>query len=305
MGEVYRARDTKLERDVALKVLPASMARDGERLTRFQREARAVAALTHSHIVTIYSVDEADSVHFFTMERVEGQSLDRAIPACGLPVDQVLEIGTPIADALAAAHAKGIVHRDLKPANVMVTAESRVKVLDFGLAKDMRPADPVGATLTAGQTGAGVVMGTPAYMSPEQVAGRRVDRRTDLFSLGIILYEMATGRRPFAGASTAELASSILRDTPRAVIELRPDLPDRLGRVIERCLEWRTGSHQHAEGLEEGRLIALAPRYYWGYLWSAMNAVGLGRVEEARAMIREARLVKPGFQSSWRGSASA
>ncbi len=238
MGEVYRATDTKLGRDVALKLLPAEMASDPERLARFRREARAVATLNHPHIVTIFSVEEADGIHFLTMELVEGQSLDRLIPESGLPVERILEIASALADALAAAHDKGIVHRDLKPANVMVTGEGRVKVLDFGLAKEMRPYDPAAATLTsAGDTAVGVVMGTPAYMSPEQIAGRALDHRTDIFSLGIILYEMASGRRPFDGASSAELASAILRDTPRPLSEIRSGFGDELGRLIQRCLE--------------------------------------------------------------------
>src|SRR4029077_219544 len=173
MGEVYRATDTKLGRDVALKVLPAEMARDPERLARFQREARAVAALNHPHIVTLYSVEEPDGVHFLTMELIEGQSLERRIPAGGLSVEQIIEIANALAQALAAAHDKGIVHRDLKPANVMVTTDGRVKVLDFGLAKDVGPGKPSDATMTSdGQTQLGVVMGTPAYMSPEQISGR-------------------------------------------------------------------------------------------------------------------------------------
>jgi serine/threonine-protein kinase len=238
MGEVYRATDTKLGRDVALKLLPAEMASDPERLARFRREARAVATLNHPHIVTIFSVEEADGIHFLTMELVEGQSLDRLIPESGLPVERIVEIASALADALAAAHDKGIVHRDLKPANVMVTGEGRVKVLDFGLAKEMRPHDPADATLTsAGKTAVGVVLGTPAYMSPEQIAGRTLDHRTDIFSLGIILYEMASGRRPFEGASSAELASTILRDTPRPLTEIRADLGNDLCRLIQRCLE--------------------------------------------------------------------
>jgi TolB-like protein/tRNA A-37 threonylcarbamoyl transferase component Bud32 len=238
MGEVYRAADTKLGRDVALKVLPAEMARDPERLARFQREARAIAALNHPHIVTIFSVEESGGAHFITMELVEGQSLANRIPEGGLPVEQFFVIAIALADALAAAHEKGIVHRDLKPGNVMLTSDGRVKVLDFGLAKEMRAANPSDATVTlAGHTEMGVVMGTPAYMSPEQVAGRAIDHRTDIFSLGIMLYEMATGRRPFQGKSSAELASAILRDTPRPVGELRGKLPGGLGRVIQRCLE--------------------------------------------------------------------
>jgi eukaryotic-like serine/threonine-protein kinase len=238
MGEVYRATDTKLERDVALKLLPAEMASDPERLARFQREARAVAALNHPHIVTIFSVEEGDGVHLLTMELVEGQSLDHVIPQGGLPADRIVEIAGALADALAAAHDKGIVHRDLKPANVMVTNESRVKVLDFGLAKDVRAQTSNDATLTSvGQTQAGVVMGTPAYMSPEQISGRPLDHRTDIFSLGVVLYEMATGRRPFQGTSPAELVSAILRDTPPSVTDVRADLPSDLARIIRRCLE--------------------------------------------------------------------
>src|SRR5450755_2776720 len=238
MGEVYRARDSKLGREVALKVLPPDMARDPERLARFQREARAVAALNHPHIVTIYSVEELDGVHFLTMELVEGQSLDRRISENGLPLDQIVEIASALADSLAAAHEKGIVHRDLKPANVMVTGDGRVKVLDFGLAKDVSAEKSGDATLTsAGHTQAGMVMGTPAYMSPEQTSGRVLDHRTDIFSLGVLLHEMATGKRPFEGTSSAELISAILRDTPPSVTDLRSDLPSDLARIIRRCLE--------------------------------------------------------------------
>jgi TolB-like protein len=238
MGEVYRATDSKLGRDVALKVLPAEMANDPQRLARFQREARAVAALNHPHIVTIYSVEEAGGVHFLTMELVEGQPLSRCIPGSGLQVAQLAEMAIALADALAAAHEKGIVHRDLKPANVMVANDGRVKVLDFGLAKETRAASDSEATLSsAGHTEAGMVMGTPAYMSPEQVAGRLVDHRTDIFSLGILLYEMATGKRPFAGASSAELASAILRDAASLVTDVRAELPSDLARIIRRCLE--------------------------------------------------------------------
>jgi eukaryotic-like serine/threonine-protein kinase len=238
MGEVYRATDTKLARDIALKVLPPDMASDPDRLARFQREARAVAALNHPNVVTVYSVEESDDVHFITMELIEGQALDRLISANGLPVDRIIEIAGSIAEALAAAHEKGIVHRDLKPANVMVTSEGRVKVLDFGLAKDIRTEAANDATLiSAGRTQAGMVMGTPAYMSPEQVSGRPLDHRSDIFSFGVVLHEMATGRRPFEGSSSAELISSILRDTPPTVTDARPELPSDLARVIRRCLE--------------------------------------------------------------------
>ena len=172
------------------------------------------------------------------MQLVEGQSLDREIPEAGLPIDRIVQIGAAVADALAAAHDKGIVHRDLKPANVMVSHDGRVKVLDFGLAKEISTSDPADPTLTsADHTKHGAVLGTPAYMSPEQVAGRAVDHRSDIFSLGVLLYQMASGRRPFEGNSTMELASAILRDTPRALSELRTDLPSDLARLIRRCLE--------------------------------------------------------------------
>lgn len=242
MGEVFRASDPRLGREIAIKALPDSMAHDPERLARFQREARAVAALNHPHIVTIYSVEEIGGVHFLTMELVEGHSLNRLIPETGQPpglaLEQIVEIGSALADALSAAHEKGIIHRDLKPANLMVSKEGRLKVLDFGLAKDLRPASPTDVTQTlADKTEAGIALGTPSYMSPEQVAGRLLDHRTDIFSLGVVLHEMATGRRPFAGDSTAELISAILRDPPPPVAQLRPDLPSDLGRIIRRCLE--------------------------------------------------------------------
>jgi len=238
MGDVYRASDTKLGRSVAIKVLPPGFVDEPERLARFQREAKMLASLNHPNIVTLHTFEEAGGVHFLTMELVEGQPLSKLIPKSGLPADRILEFGGAISEALAAAHSKGIVHRDLKPANIMVTDEGRVKVLDFGLAKESYEANSSGATLAPDEyTKVGVIVGTPAYMSPEQVAGRTVDHRTDIFSLGTLLYEMATGEQPFQGRSAAELASAILRDTPRPVREVRSELPERLEQVIQRCLE--------------------------------------------------------------------
>jgi len=238
MGEVYRATDTKLGRDIALKILPAEMAQDPERLARFRREARVLAQLDHPNIVTIHSVEECEGIHFLTMQLVEGVPVDRLIPQGGLPVEQIIEIASALGDALSSAHEKGIVHRDLKPANVMVSNEGRVKVLDFGLAKDVRSGNLDDATMTApNNTQVGLVMGTPAYMSPEQTSGRPLDHRTDIFSMGVLLHEMATGRRPFEGNSSAELVSAILRDTPPSLTELRPDLPSDLARIVRRCLE--------------------------------------------------------------------
>ena len=245
MGEVYKAEDTKLGRRVALKILPAAMAANQERLERFQREAKVVASLNHPNIVTIHSVEEADGVHFLTMELVEGQDLEALLPADGFPLSKMFDIAVPLADALATAHEQGIVHRDLKPANVMLNSDGRLKVLDFGLAKlglessaplsdqDETALAPTSATLT----GDGTILGTAAYMPPEQLEGLPVDHRADIFSFGVLIYELATGRRPFQGGSSIALASSILRDTPPPITDIKKDLPRHFGRIIETCLE--------------------------------------------------------------------
>jgi serine/threonine protein kinase len=240
MGQVYRATDTKLGRDVALKVLPEEMASSPERLERFRREAKALAALDHPGIVTVFSVEEESGVHFLTMQLVEGQPLDHVIAGGGLAREKFLEIASALAEALAAAHEKGIVHRDLKPANIMVSADGRVKVLDFGLARMKEPEaeESSGSQLpTDLHTHEGTVMGTAPYMSPEQVSGLPLDHRTDIFSLGVVLHEMATGSRPFQGPTAAVLLSAILRDPPPAVADVRQDLPRELDWLIGRCLE--------------------------------------------------------------------
>jgi serine/threonine protein kinase len=239
MGSVYRATDATLGRDVALKILPADVASEPDRLDRFRREARALASLNHPHIVTVYSVEHIDGVHFLTMELVSGRSLDRIIGGKPLPIDRVLQVGQAVADALSATHDRGIIHRDLKPANVILSESGLVKVLDFGLAK-VHSADASEALEgpTSPPTASGIVLGTPAYMSPEQLSGSvEVDHRTDIFSLGILLYEMATGARPFGGRSHADLSASILRDVPRPVSEIMPATPVALARIITRCLE--------------------------------------------------------------------
>src|SRR3990172_7958628 len=209
-----------------------------ERRKRFEQEAKALAALNHPNIVSVYSVEQAEGVDFITMELVVGKPLSGLIPRGGLSLKEILGLSIPLADALAAAHEQGITHRDLKPDNVMVGAEGRVKVLDFGLAKLRQ--ESLGAIdsqfPTESRTGEGQVVGTVAYMSPEQAEGRAVDHRSDIFSLGIVLYEMATGERPFRGEYATSVLTSILRDTPRSVTELRPELPRELGKIIRRAL---------------------------------------------------------------------
>lgn len=302
MGEVYRATDTKLARDVALKILPPDMASDPDRLARFEREARAVAALNHPNVVTVYSVEESDNVHFITMELIEGQPLDRLISANGLPTEQIIEIAGAIVEALTAAHQKGIVHRDLKPANVMVTNEGRVKVLDFGLAKDVGAEAADDATLTStGHTQPGMVMGTPAYMSPEQVAGRPLDHRSDIFSFGVVLHEMATGRRPFVGSSSAELISSILRDTPPSVIDARPELPSDLARVIHHCLEKDPAQRYPSTRILASELRAVAKALgenaeAHGHM---ENAVHVEHLPVAQGTATTPRSVPPPITSNW------
>jgi serine/threonine protein kinase len=237
MGVVYRAEDTTLARQVALKILPPEVAADADRRQRFRSEALALAALNHPHIVTVHSVEEAGGVHFITMELVKGQTLADALPADGVPLGRFFEIAIPLTDAVAAAHQQGITHRDLKPANVMISDGGRIKVLDFGLAKAM-PGEEL-PTLTA--TRPGHTVGTPAYMSPEQAQGERVDARSDIFALGIVFYELLAGRRPFEGSNPAAVVSAILRDTPRPLSEVRSTVPRVLARLVDRCLAKKPG----------------------------------------------------------------
>jgi eukaryotic-like serine/threonine-protein kinase len=238
MGEVYLARDSRLGREVALKVLPSETAEAPELLSRFEREARAVAALNHPNIVTLHAIEEIDGRRVIVMERVTGRSLSAALAPRGLPLARVLEIAVPIADALAAAHERGVVHRDLKPANVMLSDEGRVKILDFGLAKrvgSLSGAESAAPTET--RTAFAAIVGTIPYMSPEQLRGQRVDSRADIFSFGVMLYEMSTGERPFRGGSPADLMSSILREDPPPLDMTRPGFPPPFVRLVARCLE--------------------------------------------------------------------
>ena len=237
MGEVYRARDPKLEREVAIKVLPPEFAADAERLARFEREAVLLAALNHPHIGAIYGFEEKDGSPAIVLELVEGPTLADRLAMGSLSVIEAMTIGAQIADALAAAHAKGIVHRDLKPANIKITPAGVVKVLDFGIAKRDVAGNPETAPTVGGLTVPGQIIGTIGYMSPEQVRGEMVDSRSDHFSLGAILFEMATGRRAFEGSSPAEMLVAVLRDNPPVARDLNPGIPVMLQSIIDRCLD--------------------------------------------------------------------
>jgi len=235
MGEVFRARDTRLDRDVALKVLPLDSARDTWRLKRFEREARAIAALNHPNIVTIHSLEDSGGINFLTMELVKGQTLGDYLPATGLPLDRFLEIAIPLADALSYAHSHGITHRDLKPANIMLDEEMRPKILDFGLAKLwLAPTADAEDTILADApiTKDGTIAGTFAYMSPEQISGGAIDGRSDIFSLGIIFHELLSGVSPFRGDHPAEIMHNILHDEAPYL----PKVPAGVSGIVERCL---------------------------------------------------------------------
>jgi eukaryotic-like serine/threonine-protein kinase len=256
MGIVHRAVDTRLGRAVAIKVLPADEALDDDRRRRFIQEARAASALNHPHIVTIYEIDEHEGTTFIAMELVDGTPLDRLIARGPLPVPTALEYGAQVASALAAAHGAGIIHRDVKPANVMITADGRAKVLDFGLAKlAERPAGD--ATVSAIGTRAGTILGTAAYMSPEQAQGQPADARSDLFSLGAVIYEMIAGRRPFAGTSDVGLLTAILRDDPPPLRTVQAAAPPEVEAIVTRALAKDPADrYQAAEALRADLLSA-------------------------------------------------
>jgi serine/threonine protein kinase len=238
MGEVFRARDQRLDRDVALKFLPKSASDSPSGGRRFEREAKVLASLEHPNIAAVYGLHEEDGVQFIAMEFIAGGTLESEVIKGGLPLNRLLEIGIPVADAMSSAHGQGVIHRDLKPANVMRDASGRIRVLDFGLAglRQTTPNLATDATVEA-LSAAGQVLGTVAYMAPEQLEGQKVDARADVFSIGVVLFELATGTRPFVATDNAGLASAVLRDSPPSLRDLRPDLPADLARVIRRCLD--------------------------------------------------------------------
>jgi len=240
MGEVYLARDTKLERTLALKVLPAEVAADRNRMSRFVQEAKAASALNHPNILTIYEIDEVDQFHFIAAEFIDGETLRQKMKSTSLTLSDVLDVGAQIAGALAAAHAAGIIHRDIKPENIMLRRDGLVKVLDFGLAKlsERLPPDSVDTEApTTFKTDPGIVLGTAVYMSPEQARGLEVDARTDVFSLGVVLYETVAGRLPFEGSTSSEVVSSILGDKePQPLARYSSEVPDELERIVSKAL---------------------------------------------------------------------
>ena len=239
MGEVYRARDARLHREVAVKVLPAAFSRDPDRLSRFQQEARAVASLNHPNIMAIHDFGEHENSPYIVAELLEGETLRDRMRSGALPMRKATDYAEQIARGLAAAHEKGVTHRDLKPENIFVTRDGRVKILDFGLAKLTRPegVPATDAPTVASQTDPGVVMGTVGYMSPEQVKGQAADHRSDLFSLGAILYEMVSGRRAFRGETSVETMSAILKEDPPDLIETNRSVPAAMERIVRHCLE--------------------------------------------------------------------
>jgi serine/threonine protein kinase len=242
MGEVYRARDTKLKRDVAIKVLSQRFAGDRKRMARFEREARVLASLNHPNIAAIYGLEETDGVFALVMELVEGQTLAERIEQGALELEEAIDIATQIAAGLDAAHAKGIIHRDLKPANVMITEDGTVKVLDFGLAKALEDDAPESVddsnspTLSRAATQAGVLLGTAGYMSPEQARGKPVDKRADIWALGVVLFEMLTGTRLFHGETMSDTLAAVLKTEPDWTA-LPAETPWLLKRLLRRCLE--------------------------------------------------------------------
>jgi serine/threonine protein kinase len=258
MGEVWRAVDEKLQRDVAVKILPQALASEAETLARFEREAKVVASLNHPTIVTLHSIETENGIPFLVLELVDGETLATRIGRGRLALGDLIDLAIALADALGTAHGRGVTHRDLKPANIMINAAGRAKILDFGLAKLRRGDDalPAGSGSTR-DTLDGLILGTVPYMSPQQLQGEEVDHRTDIFSLGVVLYEAATGQRPFQGETPVELMSTILRDDPVTCDVLEPSLPRQLGLILARCLAKETDERFQSALALKGELLEL------------------------------------------------
>ena len=276
MGEVYRARDTRLERDVAIKILPAPLAQDTDRRARFEREARAVAALSHPNILAIHDVGLHEGTTYAVTELLEGETLRQRLESGAMPPRKAVEIGVQIANGLAAAHEKGIVHRDLKPENVFVTRDGRVKILDFGLATELGTTSPDSPTI-AGGTEPGMILGTVGYMSPEQVRGTQVDQRTDIFALGAVLFEMLTGRRAFRRDTAAETMTAILKDDVPELSTSGSPVPQGLDRIVRRCLEKNPD-----ERMQSARDIAIALEAVSGSDVSSVRGTGQPEIKPRR-----------------------
>ena len=249
MGEVYKAKDQKLGRDVAIKVLPEEFAKDADRVARFQREAKLLASLNHPNIAAIYGLEESDGTHFLVLELIEGDTLADRIKGGPIPVEESLKLALQIAEALEAAHEKGVIHRDLKPANIKVTPDEKVKVLDFGLAKAFAGEQENlnlsnSPTLSAAATQQGIILGTAAYMSPEQASGETTDKRTDIWAFGVVLFEMLTGRSLFEGNNVSQTLASVIKSEPEWQT-LPRNLHPRIRLLLERCLEKEPPNRYH------------------------------------------------------------
>ncbi len=297
MGEVYLARDPRLDRAVAIKILPGDLAGDPERMQRFEREARAASALNHPNVATIYDVGESDGLHFIVMEHVEGETVAARVAGRSLLPAAVVDIAVQAADALDVAHAKGITHRDIKPANLMVTLRGHLKVLDFGVAK-MKLRDEStrsGEWILESGTAVGRVIGSGPCMSPEQITGGDVDPRSDVFSLGVVIYQMTTGHLPFAGSTREELMEAILRAAPESMTELNPDVPSELERITFKCLEKSAeGRYQSARELLSDlwplKRFSTAPSTCatrrWSISWSRLSGTACAPIPGSTSVSR-------------------
>src|SRR5258708_17662190 len=300
MGEVYRAHDTRLLRDVALKVLQESFTADPDRLRRFEQEARAVAALNHPNIVSVFDVGVSDKVHYIVTELIEGETLRQRIPPQGMATRKAVELAVQLANGLAAAHDQGIAHRDLKPENVLITKDGRLKILDFGLAKLRRSHAQTETVdgMTAAETNAGMVLGTVGYMSPEQVRGQPADQLSDIFSFGSILYEMISGQRAFKRSTGAETMTAILHEQPQELASRIGVIAPALERIVRHCMEKQPNQPFQSRPLTAFHLASVSATSTTSAIAAASGgraAARLIRPAVASAVLRLSRL-RPGSE---------